>query len=120
MNERLDSLSLLDAGWDGDGSLAIDKVCIQNLKNAFAIIPDSYLKGWVVFPDARGYLYLDYTSDDTVAGITMTSQQTTYFLKRGSWLEKNDNMDFTSVNLLSILKKVHALFERKSVKRLDV
>lgn len=107
MNSRLDELSQLKAGWDGVGSQAISGECILKFRNALEVIPEKLLKGWVLFPDARGHLYLDYTENGNVAGITLTDSQLIYFMKKGSLVEKNEGIGNSSSNLLSILEKVY-------------
>ena len=52
-------------------------------------------------------LYLDYSKDSTLAGITMTESQLTYFIKKEGTVEKGDGKKFSNSNLKSILKKVY-------------
>ena len=57
--ERADSFGLLTDGWDGSDSKAIEAVCIRKFKAAIAKTDEKLLQGWLLFPDAHGYLYLD-------------------------------------------------------------
>ena len=107
MEDRLAELSLLKEGWDGQDSKAIEKVCIDGLRNALEIIPDRLLKNWVLFPDAHGYLYLDYASGKDIAGLTLMPTKLVGFIKKDGLLEKNDSMEFSTANILSILKRAH-------------
>ena len=67
---RLDELSKLPDGWDGEGSLALSRNIVDFVKRIILLAADSSLQDWVAFPDARGYIYLDYTEDNNIAGIT--------------------------------------------------
>ena len=107
MEERLTELSLLKEGWDGQDSKAIEKTCIDGFRNALEIIPDMLLKNWVLFPDAHGYLYLDYVSGKDIAGLTLMPTKLVGFVKKNGVLEKSDSMEFSTANILSILKRVH-------------
>lgn len=105
--ERADSLGQLADGWDGQDSKAIDPQSIRRFKSAIAKAEETLLDGWILFPDARGYLYLDYTGSDVLAGITMTDNRLAYFFKKDGRTVRNDRAAFTSRNLLSILSRVH-------------
>ena len=105
--ERADSLGQLADGWDGQDSKAIAPQSIRRFKSVIAKVEETLLEGWILFPDARGYLYLDYTGSDAVAGITMTDNHLVYFFKKDGRTVRNDRAAFTSRNLLSILSRVH-------------
>lgn len=105
--ERADSLGRLAEGWDGSGSKAIAPQSIRKFKTALGRVEEKLLQGWALFPDAHGYLYLDYTGSNAVAGITMTGDRLIYFFKKDGKVVKNDGAAFTTRNLLSILQRVH-------------
>ena len=104
---RLDSLSKLHDGWDGADSKAIDRQCVAKLRTALNKATEKQLAGWVLFPDARGYLYLDYTGKNGTAGITMTADSLVYFIQKDNAFEKNNGILFSSANLISILNSVN-------------
>lgn len=108
MSQRINNLSQLADGWDGEDSKAIDTKCIKKLQQTLDKTDDILLDGWTLFPDAHGYLYFDYTSDNCTAGITMMPDKLIYFIEKGNKLQKNDGLRFTSTNLISILKRVNA------------
>lgn len=105
---RLASLSQLEDGWDGVGSKAIDRQCVTKLRTALNRATEKQLSGWVLFPDARGYLYLDYTGKNGTAGVTITADRLVYFIQKGNVLEKNNGILFTTANLISVFNKVNA------------
>lgn len=108
LTNRLASLSKLQDGWDGADSKAIDRQCITKFKSVLSKATEKQLSGWVLFPDARGYLYLDYTGKHTTAGITMTGETLISFVQKGDTLEKNDGIPFTTASFMSLLKKINA------------
>ena len=105
--ERLIALSDLEDGWGGTDSKAIDRRCISRLKAALNRATEQQLYGWTLFPDAHGYLYFDYTGEKVTAGITMTGNSLISFVQRGDVLEKNDGIQFTTANFISILRSVN-------------
>ena len=94
-------------GWDGADSKAIVPQSIRKFKTAIGKTREELLQGWTLFPDAHGYLYLDYTGSNAVAGITMTGERLIYFFRKDGKTVKNDGAAFTTRNLLSILERVH-------------
>ncbi|MBR0036082.1 MAG: hypothetical protein IJP70_00410 [Bacteroidales bacterium] len=107
LQERADSLSQLIDGWDGADSKAIAPKTIHKFKSAIAKAKEEELQDWILFPDARGYLYFDYTGNNAIAGITMTESQLIYFYKKDGQTILNDKASFTSRNFLSILARIH-------------
>ena len=107
LTNRLMSLSKLNDGWDGADSKAIDRQCITKLKSALSKATEKQLSGWVLFPDARGYLYFDYTGEHGTAGITMTGDTLISFVQKGDTFEKNDGIPFTTASFISILTSVN-------------
>ena len=65
---------------------------------------DTSLQNWVAFPDARGYIYLDYTQDNNIAGVTIANHQVVAFIKRDGHLSKFsfDKLDENSKNVPTI------------------
>ena len=108
LTNRLASLSKLQDGWDGSDSKAIDRQCIAKFKSVLGKATEKQLSGWVLFPDARGYLYFDYTGEHATAGITMTGDTLISFVQKGDTLEKNDGIPFTTASFISLLKNVNA------------
>ena len=104
---RLDELSRLSNGWDGEGSLALSRNIIDFLKRTILLAAETCLQNWVAFPDARGYVYLDYTEGNNMAGVTVADQQVVAFVKRDGHLSKFcfDKLDEKEV--LALLEKAH-------------
>ena len=105
--QRINSLSKLEDGWDGEDSKAINRQCIGKLKQILDRTDDILLDGWTLFPDVHGYLYLDYTKSNCIAGITMMPDKMVYFIEKDGNLLKSDGLQITSENLISILRNVN-------------
>ena len=68
---------------------------------------DTSLQNWVAFPDARGCIYLDYTEDNNIAGVTITNHQVVAFIKRDGHLSKFSFDKLDEKEVLSLLEKAH-------------
>lgn len=104
---RLDELSRLSNGWDGEGSLALSRNIVDFLKRTILLAADSSLQNWVAFPDARGYVYLDYTEGNNIAGVTIADQQVVAFVKRDGHLSKFSFDKLDEKEVLTLLEKAH-------------
>lgn len=104
---RLDELSKLPDGWDGEGSLALSRNIVDFVKRIILLATDTSLQNWVAFPDARGCIYLDYTEDNNIAGVTITNHQVVAFIKRDGHLSKFSFDKLDEKEVLSLLEKAH-------------
>lgn len=103
---RLDELEKLQNGWDGEDSISIKKQIVEKLRNVLYQAKENDLKDWVLFPDAMGYLYLDYSKGSTSAGITLLENTCHYFIMKNGTIEKDDNLLFSPENIISIVRRL--------------
>ena len=68
---------------------------------------DKELVNWVLFPDARGYLYLDYTEAQNIAGITIAPHQIAAFIKHDGHLSKYNYDHLNEQDVLNLLEEAH-------------
>jgi len=107
MLSRLEELSSLSDGWDGENSFHIAHDVLDFLRKTIILSNDDCLVNWVLFPDSRGYLYLDYTEDKNIAGITITDSQVVAFIKRNGKLTKYKYDKLSSKDILVLLEEAH-------------
>lgn len=105
--KRADELQGLRDGWDGEDSKAIGTSVLKKFRSALSQVADEQLANWVLFPDAHGYLYLDFSYGGIVAGITMTNDKLVYFISKDGKTQKSNGIAFNARNLLSILRRVY-------------
>ena len=106
MKERVDNLSKLESGWDKGDSLSIKNDVIDVFKQALFKFNDEDLVNWILFPDARGYLYLDYTEGKKIAGITIMPDCLVYFYKKSAGLNKG-KVETSSEELINLVRKIN-------------
>lgn len=107
MLKRLEELALLKEGWDGENSVSIDSGIQDFLRRVIMLSSDKELVNWVLFPDARGYLYLDYTEGKNLAGITIAPHQIAAFIKRDGHLSKYNYDHLNEQDVLNLLEEAH-------------
>lgn len=104
---RISELSLLSNGWDGEGSQKIDSSLLAVARKVVQEVPSELLKKWVLFPDARGFLYWDYTHGKDIAGITMASDKMVAFIKKDGKLQKFSFDEVSQEQIVKILKRAY-------------
>lgn len=107
MLKRLEELALLKEGWDGENSVSIDPGIQDFLRRVIMQSSDKELVNWVLFPDARGYLYLDYTEGKNLAGITIAPHQIAAFIKHDGHLSKYNYDHLNEQDVLNLLEEAH-------------
>lgn len=112
MLKRLEELALLKEGWDGENSVSIDSGIQDFLRRVIMLSSDKELVNWVLFPDARGYLYLDYTEGKNLAGITIAPHQIVAFIKRDGHLSKYNYDHLNEQDVLNLLEEAHISWYR--------
>ncbi len=105
LHERLAELGKLPKGWDGEGSLPISSSILSFVSKVLGEVDGKLLENWVLFPNARGYLYWDFTKGKDIAGITIAPHKIVAFVKKSGQLNK------FSFNELNVLDVIHVLEE---------
>ena len=107
MLARITDLELLENGWDGEGSLAINPTSLNLSRKVVLNVTSELLEDWVLFPDARGFVYWDYTHGKNLAGITIAPNKMVAFVKKNGQLHKYsfDKVEFSKI--INILEEVH-------------
>ena len=100
-------MATLELGWDGEGSKPISASILAFVGETLSDIPDFLLEDWVLFPDARGFLYWDFTHGDDIAGITLTEDKMTAFVKKQGKLHKYNFDTSDEQNLKHVLEEAH-------------
>lgn len=105
--ERLSELASLPDGWDGEGSLSIKKDIIEFAADLLGQTEEKLLSHWVLFPDARGYVYLDYTNGNNIAGITIADNKLVAFSKINGIVKKYAYEQLSVADAIRILIDVY-------------
>lgn len=107
MLSRLDELAKLSDGWDGEHSFHINHEVLEFVRKTITLAKEDSLKDWVLFPDSHGYLYLDYTEEKNIAGITIANNQIAAFVKRNGELAKYKYDKLDVKDILALLEEAH-------------
>lgn len=107
MLARLAELELLKDGWDGEGSLSVNQTSLEISRKAVLSVTSELLKDWVLFPDARGFIYWDYTHGKNIAGITIAPHKIVAFVKVAGELHKYNFDQVKFSEIIDVLEEVH-------------
>lgn len=107
--ELLESLSDFqdyEQGWDGDDALPLDKAVVRNFKEVLQKSEDRYLKGWVIYPERNGTLFLQNEQHD--AGINIGCKDFSYFINHDGKVDGENAKKFTPSAVIDTIKKICA------------
>ena len=104
--ELLESLSDFqdyEQGWDGENALPLDKTVIRNFKEVLQGSEDRYLKGWVIFPERNGTLFMQ--NEQLNAGINIGSKDYSYYVNKDGKVIGENAKSFSPASVLETMKE---------------
>lgn len=107
--ELLESLSDFqdyEQGWDGEDAAPLDKTVVRNFKLVLQKSNDSDLKGWVIFPERNGTLFMQ--NDQLDAGINIGCKDFSYYINKDGKVIGENGKKFTPKSLLDTIRKICA------------
>ena len=107
--ELLESLSDFqdyEQGWDGEDALPLDKTVVRNFKKVLQGSEDCNLKGWVIFPERNGTLFMQ--NEQRNAGINIGSKDYSYYINEGDTVIGENAKKFTPASVIDTIKKICA------------
>lgn len=79
MENRLEQLSVLKQGWDGNNAQPVHPAVLKNMRAVLHLCKEKDISSWLLFPDVNGNLYLDLKSDHVDAGMVLAESTFSYF-----------------------------------------
>lgn len=105
--QRVDDLASLQDGWDGIKSKSINSRIIDKLKDTLRLCDNNNIANISVFPQANGNLYIDYTKNEDIAGITLSEDKVIFFRGTTSQLCEKGTFEFSSEKLYDLISKLN-------------
>jgi len=106
MLESLSDFQDYEQGWDGEDAAPLDKTVVRNFKEVLQRSSDSDLKGWVIFPERNGTLFMQNEQYD--AGINIGYKDFSYFVNKGGKIIGENEIKFTPKSLIDTIRKICA------------
>lgn len=100
----IEEMSKLKDGWAGEGSYAVSKRVMNNLKSVLLISNDSDWADWVVGPDVNATVGLQ--SKTSRAYISLGEDEFSYFMRKDGERVGKSHVVFTPKSFLEILNKL--------------
>lgn len=104
--ESLSDFQDYEQGWDGEDALPIDKVVIKNFKSVLKKSDDRYLRGWILFPERNGTLFLQNDLYD--AGINIGVKDYSYYINKNGEVIGENTKTFTTKGVVDTIRKICA------------
>lgn len=106
MLESLSDFQDYERGWDGEDALPLDKKVVRNFKDILQRSEDQYLKGWVIFPERNGTLFMQNELKD--AGINIGCNDYSYYINKNGKVEGENAKAFSPTSVIETIKKICA------------
>ena len=104
---RLSEFASLEAGWNNDGSAKpIDEAVLTFLNKVIAFSDSADWQKWLVFPEQRGSVMLDYDSENCRASISIGNDGFSYMAYGPGFYDTAERAGLSEIDLLSFVKKV--------------
>jgi len=101
---RLDHLATLEDGWAGDGSYAISRRVLNNVKSVLLISNDEDWKEWIIGPDVNATLTIQTKSSQ--AAISLGTQEFSYYAEKGDKKYRASHVPFTPAAFLQTMHTI--------------
>ena len=107
--ELLESLSDFqdyEQGWDGEDAAPLDKTVIRNFKDVLQKSCDSDLRGWIIFPERNGTLFMQ--NEHYNAGINIGQKDYSYYINKDGKVIGENAKKFTPKAVIETIRKICA------------
>ena len=101
---RLDHLATLTDGWAGDGSYAVSRQVLNNIKSVLLISNDGDWEKWMISPDVNATLGLQ--SKSSGGNISIGTDEFSYYAEKNGKEYHASHVPFNSESLLEIMRKI--------------
>ncbi len=102
--ESLSDFQDYEKGWDGEDAQPIDKAVIRHFKDVLKKSDDRYLRGWQLFPERNGTLFLQNDLFD--AGINIGVRDFSYYINHDGKVVGENAKKFTPKAVVDTIKKI--------------
>lgn len=104
--ESLSDFQDYEQGWDGEDAQPLDKTVVRNFKNVLRKSDDRYLRGWLLFPERNGTLFMQ--NDIYDAGINIGVKDFSYYINKDGKVTGENARKFTPKAVVDTIKKICA------------
>ncbi len=101
---KIDELSKLEDGWAGDGSYAISRKVLDNLKRVLLISENEDWADWMIGPDVNATIGLQ--SKKNRAMISLGADEYSYFVRKNGNRIGDSHIKFTPESFLNLMHEI--------------
>lgn len=101
---RLEELSKLEDGWAGDGSFAVSRKVLNNLRSVLLISENDDWTEWLIGPDVNATIGLQ--SMKNRAMISLGAEEYSYYVRKGGKRMGGSHIKFEPESFLDLMQKI--------------
>lgn len=101
--EKVDEISALEDGWAGEGSYAVSKEVLSNIKRVLLISDNDDWKKWFIGPDVNATIGLQ--SEDG-AMMSLGAEEFSYYVVRNGKKTTGSHISFDAAQFLDVMRKI--------------
>lgn len=104
--ESLSDFQDYEQGWDGEDASPLDKTVVRNFKEVLQKSLDSDLRGWTIFPERNGTLFMQNEQHD--AGINIGYKDYSYYINKDGKVIGENGKKFTPKSVIETIRRICA------------
>ena len=101
---RLDHLAQLEDGWAGDGSYAISRRVLNNVRSVLLVSDDEDWKEWMIGPDVNATLGLQSKLSDGC--ISVGAEEFSYYVEKEGKEIYGNHIPFNPETMLKVMRSI--------------
>ncbi|MBO7139413.1 MAG: hypothetical protein J6W19_02395 [Prevotella sp.] len=101
---KIDELGKLEDGWAGDGSYAISKRVLNNLKRVLLISENDDWTEWMIGPDVNATVGLQSKKNRAI--ISLGTDEYSYYVRKNGKRMGNSHIKFTPESFLNVMHEI--------------
>lgn len=100
----IDELGKLEDGWAGNGSYAISRKVLSNLKHVLLISENEDWTDWMIGPDVNATIGLQSKSNRAM--ISLGAEEYSYFVRKNGKRVGESHINFTPESFLKVMQEI--------------
>ena len=102
--DRLEHLSMLRAGWGGEGYMPVSRQVINNLRNVLLISDDRDWESWMISPEPNGAVGMQ--SKKSRSSISIGAEEFSFYTRINGQRQGKSHVAFTPGTMLSVMREI--------------
>lgn len=106
---RLEQLSKLSDGWDGDEAVSVDVAVLRSAEDMIKMCDSDLLQSLSIMPDTNGTLLFDFKTAKGKSVLNMGTERISFFIKRGTKIVQMKEASCTKQEMESYINQLYQI-----------